>query len=213
MLYILNWKYLFKGTFSLRVMEDKKKSYILSIYSSKSTVFTAKDLALLWRESDTDAVKRRVYRYVKSEKLYAIRKGIYARDKSYDRFELATKIYTPSYISMETVLSREGIIFQHYSQIFVASYLTRDITCDGQTYVFRKLKNSVLANLAGIEKRENYFIASKERAFLDMVYLHKNYNFDNLSSIDWEKCFAILSIYENKEMAKRLNFYHKYVES
>lgn len=194
-------------------MEKTKKSYILRVYSSKNTVFTTKDLALLWGEPDTNLVKRRVYRYVKSGKLYAIRKGIYTKDKNYDRFELATKIYTPSYVSMETVLSKEGIIFQHYSQIFVASYLTREITCDGQIYMFRKLKDSVLANLAGIDKKENYFIASKERAFLDMLYLHKNYHFDNVSSIYWERCFSILSIYENKEMTKRLNSYQKYAGS
>jgi len=194
-------------------MEKKKKSYILSIYSSKSTVFTAKNLALLWSEADTNLVKRRAYRYVKSGKLYAVRRGIYTKDKNYDRFELATKIYTPSYISMETVLSKEGVIFQHYSQIFVASYLTREIVCDGQTYAFRRLKDSILTNLAGIDKKDNHFIASKERAILDTIYLHKNYHFDNLSSINWEKCFAILSIYKNTEMTKRLNFYHKYVGS
>lgn len=194
-------------------MEDKKKSYILSVYSSKNTVFTAKDLALLWGETDANVVKRRAYRYVKSDKLYAIRRGIYGKDKNYDRYELATKIYTPSYISMETVLAKDGVIFQHYSQIFAASYLTREITCDDQTYAFRKLKDSVLANLTGIDKKENYFIASKERAFLDMIYLHKNYHFDNVSPIDWDKCFAMLSIYENKEMAKRLNSYHKYAGS
>jgi len=194
-------------------VENKKKSYILIIYSSKSTVFTTKDLALLWGEPDRNVVKRRAYRYVKSGKLYAIRKGMYVKDKSYDRFELAIKIYTPSYISMETILSKEGVIFQHYSQIFTATYLTREIVCDGQTYVFRRLKGSILTNLAGIDKKENYFIASKERAFLDMVYLHKNYHFDNLSVINWEKCFAMLPFYENKEMAKRLNSYHKYAGS
>lgn len=201
------------GTFSLKIMEKTKKPYILSVYSSKNTVFTTKDLALLWSESESNVVKRRAYRYVKSGKLYAVRRGIYAKDRSYDRFELATKIYTPSYISLETVLSKEGIIFQHYSQIFVAAYLTREITCDGETYVFRKIKDSVLVNLTGIDKKEGYFIASKERAFLDMIYLHKNYHFDNLSSVDWGKCFEMLSIYENKEMTKRLNSYHKYVES
>lgn len=194
-------------------MEKKKKSYILSIYSSKNTVFTAKGLALLWGETDTNLVKRRAYRYVKSGKLYAVRRGIYTKDKNYDRFELATKIYTPSYISMETVLLKEGVIFQHYGQIFIASYLTREITCDGQTYVFRKFRDSALTNLAGIEKKDHYFIASKERAFLDMVYLHKNYHFDNLSSIDWEKCYVMLPIYKNKEMAKRLNSYRTYARS
>ena len=64
-------------------------------------------------------------------------------------------------------------------------------------------------NSLGLEKKGNYFIASRERAFLDTVYLNKNYYFDNLSSLDWDRCFEILYIYENKAMEKRLNSYHE----
>jgi predicted transcriptional regulator of viral defense system len=56
-----------------------------------------------------------------------------------NKFEIATKIYKPSYISFETVLSQSGVIFQYYSQIFVASYLTREIEVDGQKYFYRKI--------------------------------------------------------------------------
>ncbi|MGD2246426.1 MAG: hypothetical protein PVI11_07765 [Candidatus Aminicenantes bacterium] len=142
-------------------------------------------------------------------KLHAIRKGIYAKDKNYDKLELANKIFTPAYISLETVLSREGIVFQHYDLIFVVSYLSRKISCDDQTYVFRRMKDVILTNSLGIEKKGNCYIASKERAFLDMIYLNKNYHFDNLSSINWDICFEMLPIYDNKAMAKRLNSYHK----
>lgn len=190
-------------------MDNIEKPYILSVYRSKNTVFTIKDISLIWGETATDLLKKRVYRYVKSGKLHAVRKGIYAKDKNYDKFELATKIFTPSYISMETVLSKEGVIFQHYNQIFIASYLTREVMCNGQAYVFRKIKDSVLANPFGIEKKENYSIATRERAFLDMLYLYKDYYFDNLSSIDWDKCFEMLPMYENKEMTKRLHSYIK----
>ncbi|MFW6160339.1 MAG: hypothetical protein ACOC57_04270 [Acidobacteriota bacterium] len=93
-------------------------------------------------ETNAALLKRRINYYVKNKELYSIRKGIYAKDRNYDRLELANKIYTPSYISLETVLSREGIVFQHYDQIFVVSYLTREITCDGQRYVFRKIKDA-----------------------------------------------------------------------
>lgn len=135
--------------------------------------------------------------------LYPVRKGIYAKDKNYNRLELATKIYTPAYISLETVLAREGVIFQHYPQIFVVSYLSREIICDGQTYIFRRMKNTILMNSLGLEKKESYYIATKERALLDTIYLNKSYHFDNLSLIDWDKCFEILAIYDNKAMAKR----------
>jgi hypothetical protein len=185
------------------------RDYILNLLRSNNTVFTFKDISLIWKETDARLAKKRIYRYVKAGKLYPIRRGIYARDKKYDRLELATKIFTPAYISLETVLFREGIIFQHYDQIFVVSYLSREISCDGQTYVFRRIKDTVLTNSLGIEKKGNYSIASKERAFLDTIYLNKNYHFDNLSSISWDNCFEMLPIYNNKAMAIRLNSYYK----
>ncbi len=185
-----------------------KKTLILGIYYSKNTVFSIKDIALLWGESDKELVKMRVYRYVKSGKLYSIRKGLYAKDKSYDKSELATKIYTPSYISFEAVLGKAGVTFQYYGQIFIASYLTREIIADGQSYAYRKIKDSVLTNNAGIEHKENYSIATPERAFLDVVYLNKDYHFDNLSGLDWNKVFEILPIYSNKRMEKAVKSYH-----
>jgi len=186
-----------------------KKTLILDIYNSKNSVFSIKDIALLWGESDAGLVKTRIYRYVKTGKLYSIRKGIYAKDKNYNKSELAIKIYTPSYISFETVLGKAGVIFQYYSQILVASYLTREITVDKQIYTYRKIKDSVLTNNAGIERKDNYSIATPERAFLDIVYLNKDYHFDNLSGLDWDKVFEILPIYSNKRMEKAVKNYQK----
>lgn len=186
-----------------------KKSYILDIYNSENTVFTFKDISLIWGETNTDLIKRRTYRYVKSGKLYSIRKGIYARDKDYNKFELATKIYTPSYISLETVLTQEGVVFQYCKDISVVSYLSRKIISDNQAYVYKKIKNKVLINSLGVEVRDSHYIATKERAFMDMLYFYKNYHFDNLESIDWNKCFKLLPIYENKAMETRLNSYYK----
>jgi len=186
-----------------------EKDYISTLLRSNNTVFTFKELSLIWNETDVMLIKKRVYRYTKMGKLYTIRKGIYAKDKNYDKLELANKIITPAYISLETVLSREGIVFQQYDQIFIVSYLSREISCDGQTYVFRRMKDVILTNSLNIEKKGNYYIASKERAFLDTIYLNKKYHFDNLSSLDWDVCFEMLFIYDNKAMAKRLNSYHK----
>lgn len=186
-----------------------KKNLILDIYNLKNSVFSIKDIALLWGESDTELVKMRIYRYVKAGKLYPIRKGFYAKDNNYNKQELATKIYTPSYISFETILGKAGVTFQHYSQIFIASYLTREIIVDRQKYNYKKIKESVLTNSIGIEQKENHSVATPERAFLDVVYLNKNYHFDNLSVLDWNKIYKILPIYSNKRMEKEIKGYKK----
>jgi hypothetical protein len=186
-----------------------KKSLILDIYSSPNTIFSVRDISLLWRESNIDLVKKRIYRFVKSGKLYPVRKGLYAKNKDYDKYELATKIYTPSYISFETVLAMAGVIFQYYGQIFVASYLAREITVDKQKYSYRKIKDSILTDDTGIESKGNYAIATPERAFLDVIYLEKDYYFDNPSSLDWDKVNEILPIYSNKRMEKEIKKYQE----
>jgi len=185
----------------------EKGDYISVILRSKKTVFSFKDIVLLWGDSG-NAARVRVNYYLKNGDLYRIRQGLYAKDKNYDKFELATRIFTPAYVSFETVLGQAGITFQYYNQIFIASYLTRNIICEGQIYSFKKLKNAVLINKAGLENKGEYLTSSKERAFLDTIYINKDYHFDNLSVLDWDKVFEILSIYNNQRMTKKVKEIH-----
>lgn len=187
-----------------------EKGFLKTILRSDQTVFTFKDLLLMWGGIDVNTAKKRVSYYLQSGNLYPIRRGIYAKDKNYDRFELATKKFTPAYISFETVLGNAGVTFQYYSQIFVASYQTKEIVADGQKIVYKTLKSSILTNSAGIENKEQYAIASPERAFLDVVYLNKDYHFDQLSSLDWKKVDGLLPVYgKNKRISEQINKYYQ----
>lgn len=188
----------------------KKGQYIEVLLRSPKTVFSTKDIVLLWGEKAKTSVRVRLSNYVKNGKLIRIHHGIYAKDKNYDRFELATRIYTPSYISFETVLTRTGINFQYYGNIFVASYVTREIETDGQKISFLRMKDYVLSNTMGIEHPNDVYIATKERAFLDRIYISKDYHFDHLDVLDWDKVFEILPIYRNKRMDKKVVEYFKH---
>lgn len=181
----------------------------MNILKSNNTVFSFKEILLASGESNPALLRRRIYSYIKNGQLYSIRRGLYAKDKNYNKLELATKIFIPAYVSFETVLAEAGVTFQHYSQIFVASYQTKEIDCDGQIFSFKKLKTNVLNNNSGIENKGFYSIASKERAFLDIVYLNKDYHFDNLSPLAWDKVFSILPMYGNKRMTKKVKQYYK----
>jgi predicted transcriptional regulator of viral defense system len=187
-----------------------KGQYIEILLRSPKTIFSAKDIVLLWGEKGETKVRVRLSSYVKNGKLIRVRRGIYAKDKNYDRFELATRIYTPAYISFETVLTRAGINFQYYENIFVASYVTREIEVDGQKISFKRMKNYVLSNTIGIEHANDISIATKERAFLDRIYISKDYHFDHLDVLDWDKVFEILPIYRNRRMNKKIEEYFKY---
>jgi len=187
----------------------QKGSYLTTILRSNKTVFTTKDIALMWHDPGSSATRVRLNYYVRKGQLYRIRKGLYAKNQDYSRLELATRIFTPAYVSFETILAREGMIFQYYDEIFVASYLTREITIDEQTYSFRKIKNEVLSDARGVENINETSMAGKERAFLDTVYVKGETHFDNLSSLDWEKTFEILPIYHNLRMTKQISRLYK----
>jgi predicted transcriptional regulator of viral defense system len=184
-----------------------QKNFLKRLLRSEQTVFSFKELLLTFRTDDSKSLKAKLNYYVKKGDLYRIRRGLYAKDVNYNRLELATKILIPSYISFETVLRSAGVIFQYYSQIFVASYQTKNIVCDGKTYSFRTIKPTILTNSLGIELREHYSIATPERAFLDVVYLNPEYHFDNFEPLDWNKVYEIVPIYENESMKHRVDRY------
>lgn len=195
---------------------DKKPTkgeYIEVLLRSPRAVFSTKDAALLWGEEKEQTITSRLIKYVKAGKLVRVRRGIYAKDKNYDRFELATRIYTPSYISFETVLTRAGINFQYYGNIFVATYVTREIDVDGHKISFIRMKDYVLSNTVGIEHKDGIAMATKERAFLDRIYISKDYHFDNLDALDWDKVFEIAPIYHNKRVEKKVNAYFEHYKN
>jgi hypothetical protein len=103
------------------------------------------------------------------------------------------------------VLQKAGVIFQYDKRITSVSYLSRSIILDEKSYSFRKLKGELLVNTAGIIRQNNYInIATSERAFLDTLYLDKDYYFDNLNPLNKELIFALLPIYHSKSLTQRV---------
>ena len=79
-------------------------SLIAKLYQSPKTILTNKDLALIWQENNQLSLNAKTAYYVKRKVLIRLTRGIFAKNKDFNPKELATSIYTPSYISFETVL-------------------------------------------------------------------------------------------------------------
>ena len=184
------------------------KDLIFEIYRDKRTVFTLQEIALLTDEPDFYRLKQRIHYYVNKGKLRNIRRGIYAKE-SYAPGELACKIYSPSYISLEYVLQKSGIIFQYSSQITSVSYLSRIITSDGHELKYRKIKNDILFNTTGITRYDTGInIASPERAFLDTLYLNHEVYLDSTNSLKEDAVYNFLALYSSRQLNKRVaNFF------
>src|SRR3989338_10996408 len=108
-------------------------SLIAKLYQSNKTILTSKDLALVWEENDQIKLKDKISYYVRRGALIRLTRGVFAKDKNFNSKELATSLYTPSYISFDTVLREAGIIFQHHDSIFVAGPYPMTKKVDGHT--------------------------------------------------------------------------------
>jgi len=84
------------------------------------------------------------------------------------------------------------------------SYLSRTITVDGTEISYKKLKNSILVAGEGIVCENNINTAIPERAFLDRLYLSRNYYFDNIGALNRNQVEDLLSIYKSDELEKRV---------
>ena len=186
------------------MVHENKGDIIFEMYKASRTVFKINDISLLMGKEKNDALYKILHYYVRSGKLLNPRKGFYAKE-GYKPEELACLLYPPTYISLEYVLQRAGVIFQYDSAITNVSYLTREIEIDGQSIRYRKIKGEILSNTTGIIlNKNNINIATPERAFLDMLYLNKRYYFDNLHVLNKKTVVKLLSIYDSQTLEKKV---------
>ena len=94
-----------------------KNELLLELYKRRETVFTLADISIIFPEISYRNIKARMSYLATKGMVKKIRKGIFVKD-DYDVFELANKLYSPSYVSLETVLAKAGIIFQYSQEIF-----------------------------------------------------------------------------------------------
>jgi hypothetical protein len=182
---------------------SQNKETLLSIYKDKRSVVTLANVAMLTGETDFASLNSKLNYYVRSGKLYRPRKGMYVKE-GYKPEELCCLLYTPSYISLEYVLQRAGVVFQYDERITAVSYLSRTIEIEERTYSYRKIKGEILAQTIGIRQIGEVNMATPERAFLDILYLDKNYYFDNLNALDKGFISKLLPIYGSQTLNSKV---------
>lgn len=181
----------------------------IKLLNSNKTVFLKRDIMNILDFKTNMALDKFVYRAKKDWFLENIFYWIYTF-KKYDIFEFACKLKKKSYISLETVLKKEGIVFQYYETIFLISDNTLKKEVLWKTFKFNKIKNNILLNPLWLINEWNYIIATKERAICDRIYLSKNYYFDDLSNIDFKKLAEIAQIYNNRVILEVNKLIKKY---
>lgn len=182
----------------------KKNNWLLQIYQSPRSVFGLADVALLTGETNSISLIKKFHYQVGNGNLKNPRKGLYTKP-IYEPSVLACTVYTPSYLSLDYVLQKEGVIFQYDSTITAVSYLSRALEIDGWKIKYSKIKDSILFNTTGVLSNPNGLnVATTERAFLDILYLKGELHFDSINTINTKLVQELLPIYESKALEKRV---------
>ncbi|MFA5272038.1 MAG: hypothetical protein WC412_06865 [Candidatus Omnitrophota bacterium] len=170
--------------------------------------FTVEDVATLLSEKEGSA-RVLCSRYMKEGLFIRLKNNFYLLSEAWrnidqeELFQISNFLQVPSYVSFMTALSYYGITTQVQNNFFESVSLkrTKKINVDGKSFYFYKLNKKLYS---GFIKKDNFFIATKEKAFLDMVYLFSfgKYKIDfsslDIRKLDNKKIKSLLKAYPSK---------------
>lgn len=183
---------------------------------SRNAYFTLDDVAqTLGLQPDS----ARVFcsRYVKNGLLVRLRNNLYTTSWKWenltrnDFFIIANILQVPSYISLMSALAYYEVTTQAQQDYQESIGQKRTIVYNVRQAVFSYVKMQ-RPYYNGFVKTEGFFIATKEKAFLDAAYLYSfgKYRFDadslDLKKLDFNKLKSMIKKYpqKTKDTVKRL---------
>jgi len=170
--------------------------YLKQLVNHGGSVYGVADMGKIWGISDDKYLRVLISRMVKRKELEKVTRGFYTCKQVWDKWELANKFKTPSYVSLESVLYKHGVIFQNYENVItsVSTNSLRKVVA-GVELVYSKVKGEILSNPLGVVNVGGVMMASVERAACDMIYLSANFYFDNKDLLKGEEMQKISKIY------------------
>lgn len=208
---------------------NEKRSKTIIELAGKLPVFTFNDF--LGVEENDSYLRMVLHRYEKSGKLLRLKKGIYTTaayvEKMRNRGEieiftdfLANFLYTPSYLSLDTILYRNNILTEiPVNLTSVSQNKTAIFTNKLGNFIYHTIKSSLFF---GFELSEDcgfsIMRATKAKALFDFLYLRKNIlpnketvselrlNVENLSRSDIKELRRYIALEGSKKLKKIFNY-------
>jgi predicted transcriptional regulator of viral defense system len=192
------------------------------------SVFTVFSLADI-RQAEPAFDRRRLNEWQEKGYIRKIIKGYYAfACRPVDEktlFEIANKIYSPSYVSFEMALSYYGLIPESVYGVTSASTLkTSHFKTPIGSFIYRTIRPKLYFGFDFIKNNEKVFkLASPEKAFLDLFYIKTGIrdiaDFEELridpkvflKVVDHDKLKSYLNAYGQASLKRRINNFWEYI--
>ena len=188
--------------------------------------FETKELKVILGADFNPTMLVNLKNWVNKGHLLMLRRGLYAMTdlkESVDAMVFASKIYSPSYISLETALSFYGIIPE---AVFTTTSATTRKTKKFQTplgnFSYQKIKKGAFGGFeTKMQNGISYKLALPEKAMADFFYLNRNilegsreqfmsYRFNEDFKFSKSKLLQFAKVFRNKKTSFLINQFIKY---
>lgn len=191
-------------------------------------LFSTKDLRLILGADFKKSFLNKLEYWKKRQYLIQLRKSLYLLGylrHAVDPLILASKMYPPSYVSLETALAYYGLIPEAvFTVTSVTSRETKAFSNDFGKFTFRKIKKNAFGGYEVIQKKElgiSFNLALPEKALVDFFYLNRNlldgtqaqfesYRFSEEFKYNKKKLITFAESFENKKVLKLTNNFIKF---
>lgn len=143
-------------------------------------------------------------RYKNKGYLVSPKKGVYyLADEPVDKFRIANRLYFPSYVSLDSILARNGVIPEIvYTVTSVTAKATREFQTEGTIFKYYRIKK---AAYLGYRTEDNCQIATVEKALVDYLYFVAQGKRElndrlNLGRVDKNQVFAYAQYFSNMRL-------------
>lgn len=151
--------------------------------------------------------------HLKSGLFIKLKNGLYAlRIRPPSEFEIANRVYTPSYVSLEYAMMYHGIIPESvYTITSVTTKPTREFIINNLSYTFSKIKKNAFSGYLRKSSDGNIvLIATPEKALVDYLYfvdLGKKLVNDRLdvSKLSKSKLIKYAKLFKRNSLVKLVN--------
>lgn len=140
---------------------------------NKLTIFAISDLKILLNQYSLEYLRLKLCRWKQKGYLSSPKRGLYILEgASLDEFEIASRLITPSYISLETALSHYSIIPDVSAEVSsITTKNTRIFKINHNLFKFYHIKQALFSDFMHL--KNEVFIAKPEKAILDFFYIKK----------------------------------------
>lgn len=143
----------------------------------KQNLFTVHDVKKYFPNETDPSIRIQIFRFAQRGLIFPIKRGLYCFDPSLiEEFELANKLYQPSYVSLESALNYYGMIPDIPQAVTsVGTTTTKKIENQFGAFLFVKIKRELFWGYKSVKTahQSSFLIADRQKSLLDFFYIRK----------------------------------------